>query len=758
MIAKKMQQNQSFSKSPANHCKDLLQYILTARKKDVETEEKLLFSGAIGMLSEDCQDTYAVIAEQIGLVTETKSPNPLLHYVISVHSEENEQLDGEAARKISESFMESLELKGFSAVYAVHGNTNNRHLHLVINRVNPVTCKVKDVKFDILQAHKAIAKIEVEQGFKPEENAKYLYKDGQIIDNPSYSKGVSDRGKREEYKRGSESDERVIRGMAPLLAQAKNWQEVHENLAAHGVKYVRLKKGGASLKRGASWVKASDVSRYASLRYMEERLGAFEPAAKKTMKKQELKEMKPRSFIQRPRTNNDLICIAIMVILRVMKEAIFGKTVIYKEKKAQVEARGWKGRGAELNKLRSEMSTAHKQDVKEIKALYLSLCKKTKAADEQILINTIKDKGNLDEAAWADLYEREKIGKITLNTQQIDKDFSNIISALGADSYEVLLKSTENEGKSSLKSGLHEVQGEKGMKTYMTPDELDIEAYEIINKNLQGYGVMLHPHSTKYFYILLDDIKSDMLQQLKKDGYAPALVYQTSPKNFQAVLRVEKTGDQEKTAAIKVSKFLAEKYGCDMGAIGAEKNFRLPGSFNNKNIHLTNGLPPRCEIIEASNISCTQARAMLDQLQKAQPEQVTRPGQITMAQHVESYEKGLQLYKLHEEGVKRSMKSGLSGHDIDFYVAKRLVATGHSEAEISKIIENSVRKFRPESSHLPDIEKYAQETTRNAKALETAKPAPENLYRLWKDKEKKILREEEEKFEEKKAQNREIER
>ena len=176
MIAKKMQQNQSFSKSPANHCKDLLQYILTARKKDVETEEKLLFSGAIGMLSEDCQDTYAVIAEQIGLVTETKSPNPLLHYVISVHSEENEKLDGEAARKISESFMESLEMKGFSAVYAVHGNTNNRHLHLVINRVNPVTCKVKDVKFDILQAHKAIAKIEVEQNFKSEENARYIYK------------------------------------------------------------------------------------------------------------------------------------------------------------------------------------------------------------------------------------------------------------------------------------------------------------------------------------------------------------------------------------------------------------------------------------------------------------------------------------------------------------------------------------------------------------------------------------------------------
>lgn len=753
-----MQQNKAYSKVPTKHCQDLLQYILTARKKDVEIEHKLLFSGAINMIQEDCQHKDAVIAEQMALASESKSPNPMLHHVISVREHEKSKLDAEMARKIVENFMESLDLKDYTAVYAVHQDTNHRHLHIAINRVNPNTYIAKDLKRDILQAHKAIAKIETELGFTSEKNAKYQYKNGEIQHNPGYQKGVSDRGRREEYVKGNESDERIIREMSTILLEAKTWQEVHENLATHGVRYICLRKGGASLKRGQSWVKASDVHRNATLRYMEERLGKFEPAAKKTMKKQELKEMKPRSFIQRPRTNNDLICIAISIILRVMKEAIFGKTVIYKEKKREIESQGWKGRGAELNKLRSEMAAAHKQDIKETKALYLSICKKTKGADEQILINTVKDKGTLEEAAWADLYEREKIGKITLNTQQIDKDFSNIISALGADSYEVLLKSTENEGKSGLKSGLHEVQGEKGMKTFMTPDELDVEAYEIINKNLQGYGVMLHPHSTKYFYILLDDIKSDMLQQLKQDGYSPALVYQTSPGNFQAVLRVEKTGDHEKTAAIKVSKTLAEKYGCDMGAIGAEKNFRLPGSFNNKNIHLVQGLPPRCEIIEASNISCSQARAMLDQIKVAQPEQTARPGQITMAQHVESYEKGLQLYKLHEEGVKRSMKSGLSGHDIDFYVAKRLIATGHSEAEISKIIENSVRKFRPESSHLSDIEKYAQETTRNAKALETAKPAPENLYRLWKDKEKKILREEEEKFEEKKAQNREIER
>ena len=104
-------------------------------------------------------------------------------------------------------------------------------------------------------------------------------------------------------------------------------------------------------------------------------------------------------------------------------------------------------------------------------------------------------------------------------------------------------------------------------------------------------------------------------------------------------------------------------------------------------------------------------------------------------------EKGLQLYKLHEEGVKRSMKSTLSGHDIDFYVAKRLVATGHSEAEIAKIIENSVRRFRPESSHLPELEKYAADTARNARANETSRPAPDNLYRLWKHSEKKILSE-----------------
>ena len=754
-----MQQNKSYTKVPTKHCQDLLQYILTARKKDVEHEHKLLFSGAINMIQEDCQDKNAVIAEQMALASESKSPNPMLHHVISVREHENSKLDEEMARIITENFMESLELKGYTAVYAVHQDTNHRHLHIAINRVNPDTYIAKDLKRDILQAHKAIAKIEAELGFTSEKNSKYIYKNGEISHNQNYQKGVSDRGRKEEYKKGNESDERVIKEMSTVLLESKSWQEVHENLAAHGVKYICLRKGGASLKRGQSWVKASDVHRNATLRYMEERLGKFEPAAKKTMKKQELKEMKPRSFIQRPRTNADLICIAITIILRVMKEAIFGKTVIYKEKKAQVEAQGWKGKGAELNKLRSEMSTAHKAEIKDLKATYIDICKKTKTADESMLIATIKDRGTLEEGAWADLYEREKMGKISLNVNQIEDDFNKIVNSLQAESYEVQLKSTPEEGRPELQSGFHMIKSEKGLKSGMDADDLTGEAYEIIGKNLEGYGVMLHPHSSKHFYILLDDIKADKIQQLKQDGYSPALVYQTSPGNFQAVLRVDKTSDAEKPAAIKLSRALAEKYGCDMSAAGAEKNFRLPGSFNNKNIHLEKGLPPRCEILEATNVSCTRARELMEQLQKDQPQAQHRPGIIQeLAAHVSSSEKGLQLYKMHEDGVKRSMKSTLSGHDLDFYVAKRLTATGHSEAEIAKIIENSVRRFRPESSHMPELEKYAQDTARNARANENARPAPENLYRLWKNKESKILGETQEEINAKERKKMEIER
>ena len=61
------------------------------------------------------------------------------------------------------------------AIFGVHLDTDNRHLHIAVNRVHPDTLKVikPNKGFDLEAAHQAIARIEHLQGWKREERGRY---------------------------------------------------------------------------------------------------------------------------------------------------------------------------------------------------------------------------------------------------------------------------------------------------------------------------------------------------------------------------------------------------------------------------------------------------------------------------------------------------------------------------------------------------------------------------------------------------------
>ena len=66
-------------------------------------------------------------------------------------------------------FLDEMGLAEHQAIYALHRNTNNWHLHLAVNRVHPETEKLVTVNngFDHEVAHRAIARIEQRQGWEP---------------------------------------------------------------------------------------------------------------------------------------------------------------------------------------------------------------------------------------------------------------------------------------------------------------------------------------------------------------------------------------------------------------------------------------------------------------------------------------------------------------------------------------------------------------------------------------------------------------
>lgn len=168
MIVKKVK-NPRKSASKAMRVSRLVDYITDPEHEN--SNEKCLYAGARGFISDDYE---AQKAEMLALSQEAvRSRDTINHYVLSWH--EGEQPTPEQVEAAVTIFLDELGLTGHQAMYGLHADTDNIHLHIAVNRVHPDTLKVikPNRGFDIEAAHRAIARIEEVQGWQRERNGRY---------------------------------------------------------------------------------------------------------------------------------------------------------------------------------------------------------------------------------------------------------------------------------------------------------------------------------------------------------------------------------------------------------------------------------------------------------------------------------------------------------------------------------------------------------------------------------------------------------
>lgn len=276
MIVKKVT-NPRKSAGKGTRAAGLAQYIRARQAAGA----KCVHAGARGFLS-------TTPAGQILEMTElaeaaVRSPDPLNHYILSWSAGERpEARQVEAAVDL---FMEELGLTGHQVIFALHADTDNPHLHLVVNRVHPVTERCVEINngFDLEAAHRGVARIAAVQGWRMQRNALYrMGPEGALVENdgrlrlgPQPTQRVRDRENRTGIR---SAQRRAIAQAAPVIAKARSWAEVHSGLAARGMHYEKA-GGGARIRVGTIAVKASTVARTASLSRLAQRLGPFEPPA-----------------------------------------------------------------------------------------------------------------------------------------------------------------------------------------------------------------------------------------------------------------------------------------------------------------------------------------------------------------------------------------------------------------------------------------------------------------------------------------------
>ncbi len=371
MIYKKIP-NPNQSASKAIRVEKLANYIVRP-EKDGGTE-KCVYSGTRGFLTDEFS---AQKLEMIALSEEAiRSNDPIEHYVLSWREGERptpEHIEQAVDILMGEFGMRECDKFGMNehqCLYGLHQDTDNYHLHIMVNRADPLTGRAIRINngFDIKALQKIIARIEHEQGWTPEPHARYSIVD----DKPVLA---TDRGKTEEHKpsrirdaerrTGEKSALSIAQERIPTIARdATGWQDFHGKLAEQGMEY-RLRGAGAVLRIGDTPTKPSDVDRKLALKALEKRWGAFEPMAPGIPKK--------AAPVQEP-VNDVAKALGFGDYAKARRLHMAGR----KESKAELDKRienerkalferqreerqkafagSWKGRGAELNALRSVLA------------------------------------------------------------------------------------------------------------------------------------------------------------------------------------------------------------------------------------------------------------------------------------------------------------------------------------------------------------------------------------------------------------------
>jgi RepB DNA-primase from phage plasmid len=134
-------------------------------------------------------------------------------------------------------------------------------------------------------------------------------------------------------------------------------------------------------------------------------------------------------------------------------------------------------------------------------------------------------------------------------------------------------------------------------------------------QNLQSRNIYVRPKG-EHPLSLLDDLTFEGIEQMKAEGFHPAVVVETSPGNFQAWVNHGELLPKELSTS--VARVLSQKFQADPSSADWRHFGRLAGFTNRKQKHQQpDGFFPFVKLIEASGEVYPQAKAFVPQVRQA---------------------------------------------------------------------------------------------------------------------------------------------
>jgi hypothetical protein len=328
--------------------------------------------------------------------------------------------------------------------------------------------------------------------------------------------------------------------------------------------------------------------------------------------------------------------------------------------------------------------------------------------------------------------------------------FERYADAVNADRYRV----------TSIK--LDEVNGTKktlildkrdGVSLGFTREEVGRHMPEMLRLLRRGENLYYTPLSKDRHHILVDDVRD--LFYLRSHGFRLAVVIESSPKNYQAIITIPKLGvPRDREIGNLLSNHFNQKYG-DRRFFGCIHPHRAPGFKNFKLKHRDkSGNFPTVRLVESLGGECEKtlelSRKIYQELIDSERERKEKESerQWLPPPEIDAHDEtaALDAYDAHFYDITERLDLPphlLDWSRIDSMIALRMRMTGHSKHAIATAVATLAPQYRWQTKQGRDWREYARRTAEYAfsPAGDRQMDRLQRYIRAWRDLERERERE-----------------
>lgn len=194
----------------------------------------------------------------------TRCKDPAYHFILSWPEHEGRTLKQESIFAAAEHAIKALGMSEHQYVIAIHGNTDNTHCHIAVNRVHPITYKSRHVEWANRTLHMAARESEIEHGWSHDNGIYIVQTNGHgkksIILNPAHDYTLP-HAHRELYQKENDLPTwhdpdsleswlktSVSRDLKRAISKMDGWNALHSWLSKYDITLTDTGGGGMRIR------------------------------------------------------------------------------------------------------------------------------------------------------------------------------------------------------------------------------------------------------------------------------------------------------------------------------------------------------------------------------------------------------------------------------------------------------------------------------------------------------------------------------